>query len=175
MDYEVLAATGWGSLGNELQKAGLVDEFWYKKPNRVIKNTPTIDRELLELFLSLEKWVLRDGVKTAEDRANQVRSYIERIDEEQSSRINTILFALHLIRFWAENTKGPLAKQIGSKALRLIDETKKHVIEKSGLETSVNSYRCADDILRIVEGRAVLPKEVRDAVASKYIKRRTKS
>ena len=175
MDYEVLVATGWGSLGNELQSAGLIDEFWYRKPNRVIKNASALDRELLELFFSLEKWVLRNGVSAAEKKAQVMRNYIDRLDKDQASSINTILLALHLIRFWADNTKGPLAKQVGIKALRLIDATKKHVIEKSGLETSVNSYRCADDMLRIVEGRAILPKEVRDAVASKYIKRRPKS
>jgi len=172
MDYESLAATGWGSIGNELQKAGLVDEFWYKKPNKEIKNADVLDRELLDLFLSLEKWILRNGIKEAETKAQELRSYIGRLDNEQASSVNTVLLALHLVRFWAENTKGPLAKQVGLKALRLIDAVKKRVIDEAGLQTSVNSYRCADDMLRIVEGRAVLPKEVRDATASKYIKAR---
>jgi len=173
MNYEYLLATGWGALGNELQNANLVDDMWYKRPNKYIKNASEIDRGVLELFLLLEDRVLKDGYQEAEMRSKKIREKSNILDEEQAGQVNTILLGLHLIHFWAEKTKGPLAKLAESKSLRLIDMVKPVVIEKSGLDTSKNSYRCADDLLRIVEGRAVLPKEVRDKNAARYLKKTT--
>ena len=146
-----------------------MDDKWIKKKSKELKGADPVDLEVAGIFASIEHWVLRDGIREAEKRSTELNNHIDRLDKEQSSQVNSTLLALHLIRFWAENSKGPLAKQMLSKTTRAIDAVKANVIKESGFATSVFSYRCADDMLRIVEGRAVLPKEVRDKRISFFL------
>lgn len=154
-------------LGNELHRAGLLDEKWKPiKRNKLKGIISPLDMELVSLFTMMEGYALSKGVSFAERAYKYTANAIESLPEDEKG-CNITLASIYL--FSLNTIALPLHMKQTDRA---IDGLIKEVLEEGGRELVTFSYRVADNISLLLDGKTIRTKEQREAfVTNKLVKK----
>lgn len=156
---------GFALLQGELIAVGLLDKKGKPVKRKELNPQPSYeDIRLVDLYKQV-------GMRTKPGLpgAKEVSKIIDLLPKDELY-CNITLVAIYLLMEWSARVLPILHTGFTSVG----DMIKAEVEKKSGIETRKNSYRVADNIIRAIDGRPMLEKEIRDKWVKTWAKNNKK-
>ena len=154
----VLLTGAYAILRNELTAVGLCEADGRPvKRNRLDQSKlDSVDIEMQELYVRLADLVYIDDRWNA--RLERFNAALRRLPDNHGNKASV---ALQIVSIALDGFPGPQAVMLRSKSLRILDNMIEAVLSEDP-KLPVYSYRIADNLARLVEGRPALDNELRD-------------
>jgi hypothetical protein len=155
---KILLTGAYAILRNELIAVGLCEEDGrpVKRKRLDRSKLDPVDIELSELYKRLADFVYQDNQWAT--RLNRFNEILGKLPDNYGNKPSVVL---NLVSLALEGQPGPSAIMLRTKAIRILDGIVKKVaaVDK---KLPAYSYRVAENIIRIVEGRPALDNKLRD-------------